>query len=87
MSQADAFTDRIFSGNPAAVCVMDKRLSDDLKQSIVSENKRLKQHSSHLMTGILKSGVSLLPWKLIFAAMSHLLQHLYSSMCLITLKR
>lgn len=37
MSQADAFTDRIFLDNPAAVCVMDKRLNDDLKQSIASE--------------------------------------------------
>jgi predicted PhzF superfamily epimerase YddE/YHI9 len=37
MSQTDAFTDRIFSGNPAVVCVMDKWLSDDLKQSIASE--------------------------------------------------
>lgn len=38
MFQADAFTDKLFSGNPAAVCVMDEWLSDDLMQSIASEN-------------------------------------------------
>ncbi len=38
MFQADAFTDKLFSGNPAAVCVMDEWLSDDLMQSIAFEN-------------------------------------------------
>lgn len=36
--QADAFTDRLFSGNPAAVCIMDSWIADDLMQSIASEN-------------------------------------------------
>jgi PhzF family phenazine biosynthesis protein len=36
--QIDAFTDKLFSGNPAAVCILDKWLSDDLMQSIASEN-------------------------------------------------
>lgn len=36
--QIDAFTDRIFSGNPAAVCPLDKWLSDDLLQKIAMEN-------------------------------------------------
>lgn len=36
--QADAFTDRLFSGNPAAVCILDSWLSDDLMQSIANEN-------------------------------------------------
>ena len=34
----DAFTDRIFSGNPAAVCVMDRWLDDRTMQSIAVEN-------------------------------------------------
>lgn len=34
----DAFTDRVFSGNPAAVCVMDAWLDDDLMQRIAKEN-------------------------------------------------
>src|SRR6185295_3128170 len=36
--QVDAFTDALFSGNPAAVCISDKWLSDDLMQSIGNEN-------------------------------------------------
>jgi len=38
MYQVDAFSDRLFSGNPAAVCILDKWLSDDLMQSISFEN-------------------------------------------------
>lgn len=34
----DAFTDRVFSGNPAAVCVMDRWIPDELMQSITKEN-------------------------------------------------
>jgi len=34
----DAFSDKIFEGNPAAVCVMEKWLSDDLMQKIAMEN-------------------------------------------------
>ncbi|MES2679421.1 MAG: PhzF family phenazine biosynthesis protein [Bacteroidota bacterium] len=36
--QIDAFTDHLFSGNPAAVCVLDHWLSDGLMQSIANEN-------------------------------------------------
>ena len=36
--QIDAFTDQVFSGNPAAVCPLDKWLSDDLLQKIAMEN-------------------------------------------------
>lgn len=38
MYQADAFTDRLFSGNPAAVCILDEWISDELMQSIANEN-------------------------------------------------
>ena len=34
----DAFTDRVFAGNPAAVCVMDKWLDDELMMKITVEN-------------------------------------------------
>ena len=34
----DAFTDRVFRGNPAAVCVMDRWLPDSLMQKIAIEN-------------------------------------------------
>ncbi len=36
--QIDAFTDRVFSGNPAAVCPLDKWLDDDILQIIAMEN-------------------------------------------------
>lgn len=34
----DAFTDKIFRGNPAAVCVMEKWLDEQVMQSIAIEN-------------------------------------------------
>ena len=34
----DAFTDKVFAGNPAAVCVMDKWLPDEIMQKIAVEN-------------------------------------------------
>lgn len=36
--QVDAFTDKVFRGNPAAVCPMDKWPRDVLMQSIAAEN-------------------------------------------------
>jgi PhzF family phenazine biosynthesis protein len=36
--QVDAFTDRLFAGNPAAVCILDSWISDELMQSISAEN-------------------------------------------------
>lgn len=35
---ADAFTEEVFSGNPAAVCVMDTWMSDDKMQAVAAEN-------------------------------------------------
>ena len=34
----DAFAENVFSGNPAAVCVTDAPLPDDLMQNIAAEN-------------------------------------------------
>lgn len=36
--QVDAFTDRLFSGNPAAVCLLHDWINDELMQSIAAEN-------------------------------------------------
>jgi len=36
--QIDAFADKVFSGNPAAVCIMDSWLDTSLMQQIAAEN-------------------------------------------------
>jgi PhzF family phenazine biosynthesis protein len=36
--QVDAFTSRVFEGNPAAVCPLDSWLGDDVLQAIAQEN-------------------------------------------------
>ncbi len=36
--QVDAFTDRVFSGNPAAICPLDKWLDDETMLAIATEN-------------------------------------------------
>jgi PhzF family phenazine biosynthesis protein len=36
--QVDAFTDRLFGGNPAAVCPLDSWLPDEVMQRIAAEN-------------------------------------------------
>lgn len=38
MYQVDAFTDKLFTGNPAAVCILDEWLKEDIMQSIAAEN-------------------------------------------------
>ncbi|PPS21430.1 PhzF family phenazine biosynthesis protein [Brachyspira murdochii] len=35
---ADAFTDKVFIGNPAAICLLSKWLSDDMMLNIAKEN-------------------------------------------------
>ena len=36
--QVDAFTERIFSGNPAGVCILEEWLEEELMQNIAAEN-------------------------------------------------
>lgn len=36
--QVDAFTNKVFKGNPAAVCPLEKWISEDLMQAIAEEN-------------------------------------------------
>ncbi|MBN1406483.1 MAG: PhzF family phenazine biosynthesis protein [Calditrichaceae bacterium] len=38
MYQIDAFTDKVFTGNPAAVCPLDEWLDDEMMQHIAQEN-------------------------------------------------
>jgi PhzF family phenazine biosynthesis protein len=48
--QVDAFTDKIFQGNPAAVCPLDTWLSDDIMQKIAMENN-LSETAFYLKEG------------------------------------
>jgi PhzF family phenazine biosynthesis protein len=36
--QVDAFAEKLFSGNPAAVCPLEQWLPDELMQNIAMEN-------------------------------------------------
>lgn len=36
--QIDAFTDKLFHGNPAGVCILEKWIDDELMQNIAAEN-------------------------------------------------
>ena len=38
MFQVDAFSDKLFCGNPAAVCILKKNLDEKLMQKIALEN-------------------------------------------------
>ncbi len=38
MYQVDAFTSTVFSGNPAAVCLLDTWLDDTILQAVAAEN-------------------------------------------------
>jgi PhzF family phenazine biosynthesis protein len=38
MFQVDAFTEKLFGGNPAAVCLLTKTIPDELMQKIAAEN-------------------------------------------------
>lgn len=41
----DAFAERTFEGNPAAICVLERWLPDELMQKIASETTCPKRHS------------------------------------------
>ena len=55
----DAFTDTVFKGNPAAVCLLDEWLSDNTLQNIAKENNlsdtvfRLKRTAITIYVGLL----------------------------------
>ncbi len=75
--QVDAFTDRLFGGNPAAVCTIDFWPPDDILQKIAGENNLSETTFIKKKVNITKSGgLPLLP-KLSFADMRHWLQLMY----------
>ena len=49
--QVDAFTSKLFGGNPAAVCILDKWLADPTMQQIASENRLSETAFSVLENG------------------------------------
>lgn len=53
----DAFADHLFEGNPAAVCVLDTWLSDELMQLIAVENQPFGNSLCHKECRILWSAV------------------------------
>ena len=44
--QVDAFTSEVFSGNPAAVCILDSWIDDKQLQSIASSDSLLGKRAS-----------------------------------------
>lgn len=56
----DAFTDTVFKGNPAAVCLLDEWLSDNTLQNIAKENN-LSETVLRLKMIITTNYVGLLP--------------------------
>ena len=46
----DAFTSKPFSGNPAAVCVMDRPLPDESMRNLAMENNLAQPSSSRNVT-------------------------------------
>ena len=63
----DAFTDTVFKGNPAAVCLLDKWLSNDTLQNIAKENNLSETAFTMNYVGLLPVGksicVAMLPWQ------------------------
>ena len=49
--QVDAFTDRVFGGNPAAVCPLDHWLPDDTMLKIAIENSKLTHETIQNIAG------------------------------------
>ena len=79
--QIDAFADKLFSGNPAAVIPLDTWIDDSLMQQIAEENNLAETvflYQSRM--GFISVGLRL-NWKLTFAAMPHWLLHLCCLNC------
>jgi predicted PhzF superfamily epimerase YddE/YHI9 len=52
--QVDAFADRVFKGNPAAICPLDTWLDDSMLQNIAAENNRdinVRRHKQTIEKG------------------------------------
>jgi len=53
--QVDAFATRVFEGNPAAVCPLERWLDDRLLQAIAAENN-LSETAFFVPSGVLLAG-------------------------------
>ena len=60
--QVDAFTSHVFAGNPAAVCLLDDWLAEDVMQSIAAENNLSETAFVTRGPGTLGSGAFGLRW-------------------------
>jgi len=69
--QVDAFTSEVFLGNPAAVCILDSWIDDNILQSIAAENNLSETAFLVRMTMGLISDGSLQRLKLRFAGTQH----------------
>ena len=52
--QVDAFAERVFKGNPAAVCPLEKWLSDEQMQSIAMENNLAEKETDDTDNGLVE---------------------------------
>lgn len=72
----DAFTDKVFSGNQAAVCILENWLDDKLMQNIAKENNfsetafAVSENCGYHLRWFTPAG------EIDFAVMLHLGQHL-----------
>ena len=58
----DAFTDKVFSGNPAAICILDEWLSDEIMLSIAKENNL--SETAFAIKQVTKDSVNAIHYKL-----------------------
>ncbi len=70
----DAFTNKVFSGNPAAVCILDNWLSDDTMKKIAIENNLSETAFTVKKTRIITCAGLLRTVKLISAVTQHWLR-------------
>lgn len=78
----DAFTEELFKGNPAGVCLVDEFPTDETMTNIAAEN-RLSETAfvKHKVDGIYRVRFSHLHQKQICVAMLHWVQGLSSQIC------
>jgi phenazine biosynthesis-like protein len=67
--QIDAFTSRMFGGNPAAVVLLDTFLPDRALQAIAAENNLAETHSWSRMGRLCRYGGLRQQWRSICAGM------------------
>ena len=58
----DAFTDELFAGNPAGVCILSTSLADSVMQKIAAENRHRKPLSLFLVRMVISICVGSHPY-------------------------